>query len=362
MAPCKLAISSMSLGRCFAGHTLTHKLDMAQKYGYQGIELFHEDLVDMANMENRSFSDQHLTGEPSGTSQLIAARRIRKMCKDRRIEIVCLQPFMHYEGLLDRREHERQLQKLALWIELAHALGTDLIQIPSSFLPADQISDDMALMAEDLREVAHLGLHASPPIRFAYESLCWGTRIDVWESCWDLVQRVDCANFGMCLDTFNIAGRIFADPAASSGQIPNAADAVRRSMTRLVAEVDIRKVFYVQVVDAERLKQPLNKSHAFYEPAQPARMSWSRNCRLFYGEAQYGAYLPIRDIAVAIFHGLGFSGWVSLELFNRRMSESDANIPEELARRGAISWSKLVQDLKLETKPVDPSPVVLSLL
>ncbi|KAI9659956.1 MAG: 3-dehydroshikimate dehydratase [Bathelium mastoideum] len=354
MAACKLAISSMSLGRCFAGHTLSHKLDMAEKYGYQGIELFHEDLLDVATMDQHTLSDQHVSQEPSANAQLIAARHIRQMCNQRGLQIVCLQPFMHYEGLLDRSEHEHQLQKLALWIQLAHTLGTDLIQVPSNFLPADQVSEDATLMVKDLRKLAHMGLRSSPPIRFAYESLCWGTHVDTWERCWDLVRRVDCANFGMCLDTFNIAGRIFADPASLTGRTLDADEAVRRSIARLVAEVDVRKVFYVQVVDAERLEQPLIKHHPFYDATQPARMSWSRNCRLFYGEKEYGAYLPVQDVAVAIFHGLGFGGWVSLELFNRRMSDGDADVPEELARRGAKSWHRLVQDLKLKVEPTDP--------
>jgi 4-hydroxyphenylpyruvate dioxygenase len=88
--------------------------------------------------------------------------------------------------------------------------------------------------------------------------------------------------------------------------------------------------------------------HEYYNPEQPARMSWSRNCRLFYGER--GAYLPARDIAHAFFHGLGFEGWVSLELFNRRMSEADSQVPEDLARRGAISWAKLVRDMNLSVQ------------
>lgn len=348
--PCKLAISSMSLGRCYAGHTLSHKLDMAAKYGYKGIELFHEDLEDLAHHMSREDSLQ----PPSAAAQIEAAREIRNMCHSRGLEIICLQPFAHYEGLVDRTEHERRLEKLALWIELAHELDTDIIQIPSNFLPADQVADDLDLIVADLRKVADIGSRQSPPIRFVYESLCWGTRVDVWEKCWEVVQRVNRPNFGICLDTFNIAGRIYADPKSPTGRTADADDAVRLSMARLAAEVDPRKVFYVQVVDAERLREPLVEGHAFYQPTQPARMSWSRNCRLFYGEKDRGAYLPIKDIASVFFHDLGFDGWVSLELFNRRMSDDGPEVPEELARRGAVSWSKLVRDMGL-SDPSTPS-------
>ncbi|KAK1753433.1 putative dehydroshikimate dehydratase [Echria macrotheca] len=345
----KLAITSMSLGRCYAGHTFESKLDAANKYGYQGIELFHEDLIDVAEQLCDENEDPY-----SATAQLAASRHILDMCRDRGIEIVCLQPFGHYEGLLDRAEHEQRLEKLALWIQMAHELETDMIQIPANFLPADQVSGDPDLIVSDLRKVADMGLQACPQIRFAYESLCWSTHVDVWQSCWDVVQRVDRPNFGMCLDTFNIAGRIFADPTAASGRTADADEAVRRSVAALVAQVDVSKVFYVQVVDAERLRDPLLPGHAFYDPEQPARMSWSRNCRLFYGEASRGAYLPVKEIARAFFHGLGFEGWVSLELFNRRMGDADPDVPEELARRGAISWDKLARDMRL----VAPSPAV----
>lgn len=342
--PCKLAITSMSLGRCYAGHSFTAKLDAAHRYGYQGIELFHEDLADVAD---RLSNEPPSPSGPSPSAQLAAARHILRLCRARGIEIVCLQPFSHYDGLLDRDEHERRLDQLRLWIQLAHELETDMIQIPASFLPAEQVTDDLDLIVSDLRKVADMGLQATPPVRFAYESLCWSTRVDVWERCWDVVRRVDRPNFGMCLDTFNIAGRIYADPAVASGRTPDADEAVRRSMARLVEEVDVSKVFYVQVVDAERLSAPLVPGHPFHRPDQPARMSWSRNCRLFYGEKDRGAYLPVREIASAFFHGIGFEGWVSLELFNRRMADEGSDVPEELARRGAISWAKLVRDMKL---------------
>ncbi|KAK0724721.1 xylose isomerase-like protein [Lasiosphaeris hirsuta] len=353
--PCKLAITSMSLGRCYAGHSFARKLDAAQKYGYQGIELFHEDLEDVAYRLSR---ESPSTAGASPTAQLAAARHILHMCRNRGIEVVCLQPFGHYEGLLDRSEHERRLQKLALWIELAHELDTDLIQIPANFLPEDQVSDDADLIVADLRTVADIGLRASPPIRFAYESLCWSTRVDHWEQCWDVVQRVDRPNFGMCLDTFNIAGRIYADPAVASGRTANAEEAVRQSIARLVTQVDVSKVFYVQVVDAERLREPLVPGHAYYDPQQSTRMSWSRNCRLFYGEKDRGAYLPVKEISRAFFHGLGFEGWVSLELFNRRMNDIGPEVPDELARRGAISWARLARDMRLTVELPAPVPTV----
>ncbi|KAK3935449.1 3-dehydroshikimate dehydratase [Diplogelasinospora grovesii] len=352
--PCRLAISSMSLGRCYAGHSLADKLDAAQKYGYQGIELFHEDLADVAERLSCDSPSSFPGGGDSAAAQIAAARRILQMCRTRGLEVICLQPFLRYDGLLDRTEHERRLETLSLWIELAHELQTDTIQIPANFLPADQVTEDLGVIVADLRKVADIGARSTPPLRFAYESLCFSTRVDTWQRCWEVVQRVDRPSFGMCLDTFNIAGRIYADPAVASGKTPNAEEAVRQSISALVAQVDPKKLFYVQVVDAERLREPLVEGHAFYNAEQPPRMSWSRNCRLFYGEEEYGAYLPVKDIARALFQGLGFEGWVSLELFNRRMADEGAEVPEELARRGAISWGKLVKDMRLAVAAPPP--------
>jgi 4-hydroxyphenylpyruvate dioxygenase len=336
--PYRPAIASMSLGRASV-HKLHKKLDQAKKYGFKGIEFFYEDLETLAKEQE---------GDTKPGSLIAAAKTVRQLCDERGIEIIGLQPFMHYEGLRDRNEHLRRIEELKLWLKLARILGTTLIQIPSSFLSEDVITGDMDVIVDDLREVAELGLQEEPVINFAYESLAWGTYCNTWDQCWKVVTLVNMPNFGICLDTYNIAARVYADPTASSGKVPNAEAAIKASMQRLVKTIDVRKVFFVQLVDGERLAKPLTKGHEFYNPDQPARMSWSRNCRLFYGEQDIGAYLPVKDIARAILKDLGYQGWVSAELFNRLMACPDAEVPEQLARRGAMGWKKLVKDLDLQ--------------
>lgn len=337
----KPSICTMSLGRCFAGHDLAHKLDMAQKYGFTGIEVFYEDLVDLA----KSFP-----GGDTPENQISAARTMRQLCDARNQEIICLQPFMHFGGIADRDEHRRRLQELQLWFELAHILGTDLILFPSSFLSPDQVLDDMDLTIADFTEAADMGLQESPPIRFAMEGLCWGTRVDTWEGSWEIVRGVDRPNFGVCLDSYNILGRIYADPASPTGRTPDYEEATMKSIKRILSDVDVTKLFLIQVADGERLAQPLDKNHPFYNAEQPCRMSWSRNARLFYGEPQYGGYLPVKQILRAIVHGLGFEGWLSFEVFNRRLTETDKAVPEEMARRAAESWVKMTADVGLRTE------------
>lgn len=342
----KPAIASMSLGRAWV-HKLIPKLDAAVAYNLTGIEIFYEDLEYLA----REQSNLPLPSSPGATpspptppeAQLEAAETIRKLCDERGLEIIGLQPFMHYEGLLDRDEHSKRLSKLELWFQVVKILGTDIIQIPGNFLPPDQISGDLATVVKDLQQVADLGLQQTPAVKFAYENLCWSTYFDTWEKAWDLVEGVDRPNFGMCLDTFNIAGRIYADPASPSGLTPNADAVLKASMEAMVQRIDVKKVFYIQVVDAEKMRNPLVEGHAFYVQGQPARMSWSRNARLFAFEE--GGYLPVMEVTRAIVEGLGYKGWVSMELFSRTMNEPDESVPREHARRAAEAWGKVEKEI-----------------
>ncbi|KAK2592396.1 hypothetical protein QQS21_009915 [Conoideocrella luteorostrata] len=337
----KPSICTISLGRCTAGHTLEHKLDVASAHGFRGIELFHEDLLSLTTS---------LPGGATPENQLLAATNIRHLCQKRGLTIVCLQPFMHYEGLLDRDLHAQRITEMHLWVKLAHNLGTDLILLPSSTLPEEQITDDMDLMVRDFQQVADIGLSARPVVRYAFEALCWGTRVDTWESSWDVVQRVNRSNFGVCLDAFNIAGRIYADPTAASGRARDCNQAVLASIARMLSQVDVSRIFLLQVADAERLSSPLTREHEFYNAEQPARMSWSRNARLFYGEEERGAYLPVRAILSAIVTELGYDGWLSFEVFSRAFFDKDESVPEVMAQRAMNSWVKMVEDLGLKTE------------
>jgi 4-hydroxyphenylpyruvate dioxygenase len=342
------AISSMSLGRA-AHHALEPKLVAAAAHGFRAIELFYEDLEYVA----RSLPASH-PASPPGTSfanssswdeaQLAAASYIGSLCRQNGLDALCLQPFMHYDGLLCPDEHKQRIEKLKLWFLLAKRLNTDLIQIPSNFLPESQCTGDRARIVADLQEVADMGLQQQPVIRFAYEALCWGTHVDFWEQAWDVVKAVDRVNFGTCLDTFNIAGRVWGDPEAEDGRVEAADEALRLSLDRMRQEVDVKKVFYVEVVDAERMRTPLRKGHEWWVDGQKARMSWSRNARLFPFETESrGGYLPVLEILRVITEEVGYTGYVSFEYFSRSMNEVGEHVPEEHARRGEVSWGKLVE-------------------
>ncbi|GAB1197695.1 hypothetical protein APSETT444_006998 [Aspergillus pseudonomiae] len=333
--PCEPAIASMSLGRAWV-HSLPEKLAQAAKAGFKGVEIFYEDLEYLAKEK----------GPVTESALLSAAQETRAICDHHGLKVIGMQPFLFYEGLTDRAQHQEKIERLKLWFVIVNILGTDIIQIPSNF-QADGISGDLDLIVSDMVEVADLGLKEEPVVRFAYENLAWGTFISTWESLWEVVRRVDRPNFGCCLDTFNIAGRVWADPASISGTTPDADAALAASLKSLVRTVDVNKVFYVQVVDAERMQQPLIEGHPFYVEGQPARMSWSRNARLFLYEQERGGYLPVVQVAEAFLKGLGFEGWVSMELFSRSMADPDSTVPETHAQRGIKAWKRLAEELDL---------------
>ncbi|OBT83141.1 hypothetical protein VE02_07234 [Pseudogymnoascus sp. 03VT05] len=76
-------------------------------------------------------------------------------------------------------------------------------------------------------------------------------------------------------------------------------------------------------------------------------MSWSRNARLFPGEDDKGAYLPVLDILRAITgqDGLGYDGWISSENFSRTLVDSRLEVVEEHVRRAEISWAWMEKEL-----------------
>ncbi|KAI0133509.1 xylose isomerase-like protein [Xylariales sp. AK1849] len=334
------AIMSASLGRA-ALHDFDAKIKIAAKDGFQGVEIFYEDLEKIAKNICQ-------TEEPTPDSIIQAAELVHDVCVSAKLEVIGLQPFLFYEGLLNRQEHDRLIEKIKLWFIIAKKLNTTIIQIPGNFLPADQLSDDYDLIASDLRKLADLGLKEEPTIKFAYESLCWSTHIDTWEKSWDICKRVDRPNFGLCLDTFNIAGRVWGDPASPSGTTPDADAELDASLKSMVHDVDVDRVFYIQIVDAERMSSPLIEGHPFHVDGQPARMSWSRNARTFAYETDRGAYLPVEKIAKAIVNIMGYKGWISMELFSRTMFEKGAHVPIEHSARGIAAWKKLEERLALD--------------
>jgi 4-hydroxyphenylpyruvate dioxygenase len=333
--PWKPAIATVSLGAAHL-HPITAKLDAAARNGQQGLELFHDDLAQLA--KTLQLNDR--SPRTARDYEIDAAHAIRDLCFERHLRILALQPFRHYEGLIDPIRHAERIDELRHWVQLAKILGDSLfILIPSSFLDPSEITDDRDRLAADLAEAADVAF----PVRIAYEALAWGTYINTWENSWDVIKRANRPNLGICLDTFNIAARLWADPTDPTGRLPASADKdLQDSMDRLVREIDPSRVLMVQLADGQRVDP---QTPFLQSPGLPTLLAWSRNARLFPCEEERGGYLPIRKVADACITRLGYTGWVSMEVFSRTTGEDNPIVPDEHAMRASQSWQRVLQFL-----------------
>jgi 4-hydroxyphenylpyruvate dioxygenase len=119
-----VAIPSMTLGRAWV-HELDVKIPEASKAGFQGIELFWEDLVYGAKRFDPAAT------ETSEGPILQAAKWTRELCDKEGLEIFVLQPFLNYDGILDQTVHDLMIKKIHFWFKIAKVLRTDMFQVPS---------------------------------------------------------------------------------------------------------------------------------------------------------------------------------------------------------------------------------------
>ena len=115
---------------CMSG-TLADKLAAAADAGYDGVEIFENDLT-------------YFGGSPE---------EVRELAASLKLELVALQPFRDFEGLpepLRTRAFDRAKRKF----ELMNRLGTQLLLVCSCISP-DAI-DDMARVGADLHDLGEL--------------------------------------------------------------------------------------------------------------------------------------------------------------------------------------------------------------
>lgn len=321
----------MSLGRAWAGHSLQAKLAAAHDAGFLGVEVFYEDLEHLASTSPGGVNEDNL---------IAAATTFKSLAGEHHLSIICLQPFMHFEGHISEDDQRQKWTTLQQWFRLVQVLKTDIIQVPSNFLNKG-ITGDWTRIVSDLQQLADAGLKQTPPVRFAYEGICWGRFVDTWKQAWDIILAVDRPNFGLCLDLFHLVGREWADPAAEDGKVSQEADAqLRQSLREMVKVIDVDKVYYVQVANAKKATPPIRPGHPWWDDEQPARMTWSRNMRVFPFEE--GGYMPetepLQSVLALPPAGLGYRGWVSLELFSTTMADKGSVVPLQHAMRGIRSW------------------------
>ncbi|MEV6791447.1 TIM barrel protein [Streptomyces sp. NPDC051320] len=221
---------------------LTEKLTAAARAGFDGVEIFENDLI----------------GCPLGPEE------IRDRTADLGLTIDLYQPMRDIEavspdefaGNLRRAEHKFRLMR---------RLGADTVLVCSSVSP--HAVDDDALAAAQLRQLA--GLAQGFGIRVAYEALAWGRHVSTYDHAWRIVEAADHPALGVCLDSFHILAR-GSDPAG-------------------IAAIPGDKIFFVQLADAPLMALDV--------------LQWSRHYRCFPGQGDLDVTALVRAVVRAGYRG-----------------------------------------------------------
>lgn len=310
-----LAYASCSIG-CKEEHILPKKLDAIANAGFQAIELSMPDLVSFANMHLRT-DKQQADSEPIGNHHFDelthAAKVLKAMLDAKGLKVFMMQPFANFEGWPEGSEERKDAWERAEgWTRIMEAVSCDVLQVGSSDSPAEKIGNDRERFVKDLRDLADM--LAKKNMRIAYENWCWSTHAPDWEDVWDICQKVDRPNFGLCLDTFQSAGGEWGDPTTKSGMVEDGRTPEqvekdwKASCDRLVRTIPKDKIYLLQISDAYRPKEPLAKDEV--DGLRP-RGRWSSCLR----PLPFEGYLPVVDFTKAVLQ-TGFRDWFSYEIFD----------------------------------------------
>ncbi|XXD09350.1 bifunctional sugar phosphate isomerase/epimerase/4-hydroxyphenylpyruvate dioxygenase family protein [Klebsiella sp. R445] len=205
--------------------TLPEKLHAIAAAGYQGVEIFENDLL-------------YYTGTPTD---------IRNLAADLGLKITLFQPFRDFEGA-SRSQFAANMERAKRKFELMHELGCDTLLLCSNVQP--DCSADVSLQIADLTALAQLA--EQEKIVIGYEALAWGTHVNRWHQAWERVKSVDSPALGIVLDSFHILAR--GDTLQGLSDVP------------------VDKITFLQLADAPLMKMDV--------------LEWSRHFRCFPGQGQ----------------------------------------------------------------------------
>lgn len=251
--------------------------------------------------------------EPTNYDKLEkVAGEIKKECDKRNLGIMMLQPFANFEGWPQGSDERKDaFERLDGWIRIMRAAGTDLLQVGSTDVKLEKL--DKNRIVPDLQELADK--LTKNGFRVAYENWCWSTHAPDWKDVWEIVQKVDRPNIGLCLDTFQTAGGEWADPRTESGLLEDVSrdeleERFKKSLEELGKAIPKDKIYLLQISDAYKVPQALKDERD--DDGLLPRGRWSHDFRpLPYN----GGYLPVADVARAVLN-TGFRGWFSYEVFD----------------------------------------------
>ncbi len=218
MKPMHKGIATVSLSGVLSG-----KLDAIARAGFDGVEIFDNDLI------------------ASPLRPVEVARR----CADLGLTVDLFQPVRDAEGV-PPDEFGRVLHRLRRKFDVACALGAPMVLICSNVRP-DSVPD-ADLRAEQLCRVGDLA--AEYGLRVAYEALAWGHHVNRVGQAWQAVQDADHSAVTLAVDTFHMLAR--GDGASALHGIPG------------------DRIGFLQVADAPMLDMNV--------------LEWSRHFRCFPGQ------------------------------------------------------------------------------
>ncbi len=204
---------------------LRAKLSAISKAGFDGVELFENDLLTF-------------DGSP---------KIVRQLLQDNNLELVAFQPLRDFEGMPEP-QRTKNFERAAHKFELMQKLGTDLLLICSNVSP--QALGGLDRTSEDLHELGELA--AKHGVRVGFEALAWGKHLNDYRDAWEVVRRANHKNIGTILDTFHILAKNLE--------------------VNSIASIPKEKIFLVQVADAPRLEMGV--------------VPWSRHFRNFPGQGR----------------------------------------------------------------------------
>ncbi|MFH9586425.1 bifunctional sugar phosphate isomerase/epimerase/4-hydroxyphenylpyruvate dioxygenase family protein [Streptomyces luteogriseus] len=222
--------------------SLTGKLDAAARAGFDGVEIFENDLL----------------------ASPLTPEDIRARCADLGLRIDLYQPMRDIEAVPEA-EFARNLRRARHKFELMRRLGADTVLVCSSVSP--QAVDDDALAAGQLSRLADLA--AEYGIRVAYEALAWGRHVSTYDHAWRIVETAGHPALGTCLDSFHILSR-GTDPEG-------------------IEDIPGEKIFFLQLADAPLLAMDV--------------LQWSRHYRCFPGQGGFDVAGLVRRVLATGYDG-----------------------------------------------------------
>ncbi|MGQ3165330.1 MAG: sugar phosphate isomerase/epimerase family protein [Hydrogenophaga sp.] len=202
-----------------------------------------------------------------------------------------------FEGLSGHL-HAYKVDIAKSMLEMCAALGCNVLLACSS--TSKHASDDLDHIARDLRKLAMLAIPYG--IRIAYEALSWGRTVNEFTTAWDVIQRADCPNLGIGIDSFHIF----------------AAD----TSLEMIDDLQPDKIFLVQLADFM-----WQETRTFEE-----RMATARTFRVFPGEGVHSDRLVQLVLKL---DALGYGGDYSFEVFNDDYLQLPLPTVAQRARRSA---------------------------